>query len=52
MSAIALVSGTALVLIGLWHRDRQRLSVGLFIAGAILVVLAGIIATPTLVAPS
>lgn len=52
MSALALVSGTVLILLGLWHRDRVRLSVGLFIAGALLVVLAGILATPLLVAPS
>jgi hypothetical protein len=51
MSGIALVAGTALILGGLWHRDRERLALGLFIAGAVLVVLAGVFALPTLAAP-
>jgi hypothetical protein len=51
MSGIALLAGTALILAGLWHRDRERLALGLFVAGAVLVVLAGVIALPTIMAP-
>jgi hypothetical protein len=50
MSALSLVSGTVLILMGLWHRDRERLSVALFIAGALLVVVAGVLAAPAFVA--
>lgn len=50
MSALALVAGTTLILTGLWHRDRERLSVVLFIGGALLVVLAGVFAAPGFVA--
>jgi hypothetical protein len=45
------MAGTALILSGLWHRDRERLALGLFVAGAVLVVLAGVIALPTIMAP-
>lgn len=48
MSGIILLTGTALILTGLWHRDRERLSMGLFIIGAVLVVAAGVIAAPGL----
>jgi hypothetical protein len=49
MSAgIALVSGALLLLAGLWNRDRERLAVALFAAGAVLVVLAGVLAAPGL----
>lgn len=48
MSGIILLAGTALILTGLWHRDRERLSISLFIAGAVLVVAAGVIAAPGL----
>jgi uncharacterized membrane protein YiaA len=51
MSGIALLAGTALILAGLWNRDRERLALGLFVAGAILVVLAGVLAIPALTAP-
>jgi hypothetical protein len=51
MSGVALMAGTALILSGLWHRDRERLALGLFVAGAVLVVLAGVIALPTIMAP-
>jgi uncharacterized membrane protein YiaA len=51
MSGIALLAGTALILAGLWHRDRERVALGLFMAGAVLVVLAGVIALPTIMAP-
>lgn len=52
MAAIALVVGTALLLAGLWNRDRERLSIGLFVAGAILVVLAGLLFVPSIVEPA
>jgi uncharacterized membrane protein YiaA len=51
MSGIALLAGTALILAGLWNRDRERVALGLFIAGAVLVVMAGVFAIPTLAAP-
>jgi hypothetical protein len=43
-SLASLITGTALILAGLWNRDRERLAVGLFAAGAVLVVLTGILA--------
>jgi uncharacterized membrane protein YiaA len=51
MSGIALLAGTALILAGLWNRDRERLALGLFVAGAVLVVAAGVLAVPALTAP-
>lgn len=51
MSGIALLAGTALILAGLWNRDRERLSVVLFLVGALLVVAAGVLAAPGLLSP-
>jgi len=48
MSGILLLAGTVLILTGLWHRDRERLSMGLFVIGAVLVVSAGVVAVPGL----
>jgi hypothetical protein len=45
-AGIALVAGAVLLLAGLWNRDRERLAVALFAAGAVLVVLAGVLAAP------
>lgn len=50
MSGIALLAGTALILAGLWHRDRERLAIMLFVAGALLVIGAGVLAAPGILA--
>jgi hypothetical protein len=46
MGGIVLLAGTALILAGLWHRDRERLALVLFVAGALLVVVAGLLVVP------
>jgi hypothetical protein len=51
MSGIALLVGTALILVGLWRRDRERLSLVLFVSGALLVVLAGVSAVGSFSGP-
>lgn len=50
LSGIALLAGTALILVGLWHRDRERLAIMLFVAGALLVIGAGVLAAPGILA--
>jgi hypothetical protein len=47
-AGIALLAGAGLLLAGLWNRDRERLAIALFAAGAVLVVLAGVLAVPGL----
>lgn len=43
---ITLLAGAGLLLAGLWNRDRERLALALFLVGAILVVIAGVLAVP------
>ncbi len=52
MAGYLLGAGAVLLLAGLWNRDRERLALILAAAGAILIVTAGIVAIPTLTAPS
>jgi uncharacterized membrane protein YiaA len=51
VAGLALLAGSVLILAGLWNRDRERLAMGLFAVGALLVVLAGVLATAGLTGP-
>lgn len=52
MALYSFLVGVALVFAGLWNRDRERLALILAGIGAILIVMAGILAIPTLTNPS
>lgn len=41
MTAILFVAGVIFILAGLWNRDEERLALGLFAVGALLVLVAG-----------
>lgn len=43
MNLILFAAGVALILAGLWNRDEERLALGLFAAGAVLVLAAGLL---------
>ena len=41
MTAILFAAGVLFILAGLWNRDEERLALGLFGVGALLVLVAG-----------